>query len=401
MDFSIHENETEREYIWRVGKYVSEGKITWKELANIINEKWRDSEEEYRDESAYRKPFQSAKSYYEDVFSKMISNEYSDNIAEQKRELEIERQKLYATKTEYTRSIRQQSRFELFYENIAKELITIEPPRFKTRSYIHNNKCSVLTFCDIHAGAVFKNNTNNYSFNEITRRFEVLLSYMNDYVYKNDISRLKVIGIGDDIQGILRLTDLQINESSVVEATVFVAKTISHFLNELSSVCDIEYYHVPSSNHSQLRPIGTKASELANEDVAYIIGNYIKDVLSENSAITVVTNFGNDYIEVPIFNFNVLATHGHRIKNIENYVKNISFKNRKFYDTIIVAHFHSGKEIVVGEGKNNDVEVLICPSFIGTCPYADSLLLGAKASCKIFVFDEKYGHTDTYKIMLN
>lgn len=401
MDFSIHENETEREYIWRVGKYVSEGKITWKELANIINEKWRDSEEEYRDESAYRKPFQSAKSYYEDVFSKMISNEYSDNIAEQKRELEIERQKLYATKAEYTRSIRQQSRFELFYENIAKELITIEPPRFKTRSYIHNNKCSVLTFCDIHAGAVFKNNTNNYSFNEITRRFEVLLSYMNDYVYKNDISRLKVIGIGDDIQGILRLTDLQINESSVVEATVFVAKTISHFLNELSSVCDIEYYHVPSSNHSQLRPIGTKASELANEDVEYIIGNYIKDVLSENSAITVVTNFGNDYIEVPIFNFNVLATHGHRIKNIENYVKNISFKNRKFYDTIIVAHFHSGKEIVVGEGKNNDVEVLVCPSFIGTCPYADSLLLGAKASCKIFVFDEKYGHTDTYKIMLN
>ena len=78
-----------------------------------------------------------------------------------------------------------------------------------------------------------------------------------------------------------------------------------------------------------------------------------------------------------------------------------SFKNRKFYDTIIVAHFHSGKEIVVGEGKNNDVEVLVCPSFIGTCPYADSLLLGAKASCKIFVFDEKYGHTDTYKIMLN
>ena len=401
MDFSIHENETEREYIWRVGKYVSEGKITWKELANIINEKWRDSEEEYRDESAYRKPFQSAKSYYEDVFSKMISNEYSDNIAEQKRELEIERQKLYATKTEYTRSIRQQSRFELFYENIAKELITIEPPRFKTRSYIHNNKCSVLTFCDIHAGAVFKNNTNNYSFNEITRRFEVLLSYMNDYVQKNDISRLKVIGIGDDIQGILRLTDLQINESSVVEATVFVAKTISHFLNELSSVCDIEYYHVPSSNHSQLRPIGTKASELANEDVEYIIGNYIKDVLSENSAITVVTNFGNYYIEVPIFNFNVLVTHGHRIKNIENYVKNISFKNRKFYDTIIVAHFHSGKEIVVGEGKNNDVEVLVCPSFIGTCPYADSLLLGAKDSCKIFVFDEKYGHTDTYKIMLN
>ena len=107
MDFSIHENETERQYIWRVGKYVLEGKITWKELANIINEKWRNSEDEYRDENSYRKPYQSASSYYEDVFSKMIGNEYSDNIAEQKRELEKERQKLYATKIEYTRSIRQ------------------------------------------------------------------------------------------------------------------------------------------------------------------------------------------------------------------------------------------------------------------------------------------------------
>ena len=401
MDFSIHENETERQYIWRVGKYVLEGKITWKELANIINEKWRNSEDEYRDESSYRKPYQSASSYYEDVFSKMIGNEYSDNIAEQKRELEKERQKLYATKIEYTRSIRQQSRFELFYENVAKELKTIEPPKFIVGEIKSNNKCSVLTFCDIHAGAVFKNNTNSYSFSEITHRFQRLLDYTKNYICNNHVSDMKVIGLGDDITGILRLTDLQLNESSVVQATVFIAQTIASFLNELSAFCNIQYYHVPTSNHSQIRPLGTKASELANEDVEYIIGNYIKDVLVDNKNISVFTNFGHDYIEIPIFDFNVLATHGHRIKNIQDYVKDISFKNKKFYDTVFVAHFHSGKEIIVGEGKDNDIEILVCPSFIGTCPYADSLLVSAKAACKIFVFDEKYGHTETHKIILN
>ena len=56
---------------------------------------------------------------------------------------------------------------------------------------------------------------------------------------------------------------------------------------------------------------------------------------------------------------------------------------------------------LASEGKDNDIEILVCPSFIGTCPYADSLLVGAKAACKIFVFDEKYGHTETHKIILN
>ena len=73
--------------------------------------------------------------------------------------------------------------------------------------------------------------------------------------------------MGDDIQGILRLSDLQLNESSVVKATVFVAKTIARFLNDLSEYCFIDYYLCPTSNHSQTRPLGTKASEIASEDV--------------------------------------------------------------------------------------------------------------------------------------
>ena len=45
---------------------------------------------------------------------------YSKELEVQRRQLEKERQKLYATKTEYSRQVRQQSRFELFYENVAR-----------------------------------------------------------------------------------------------------------------------------------------------------------------------------------------------------------------------------------------------------------------------------------------
>lgn len=402
LSLEVRKNENERQYIWRLHKYVNDGKMTWSELADAVNSRWRSDAEGHFGESTYRKPVQQAEAYYEDVFSKMQGEEYARQIEEQKRELIKERQKLYATKTEYSRDIRQQSRFELFYDNVAKEITCLTPPEFRVRPYpLRERKCYVLSFCDIHAGACFSNDTNTYSFDEITRRFETLLSYTVDFVKRNNAYKIKVVGLGDNVQGILRISDLQLNESSVVQATVFVAKAISGFLNALSEYTEVEYYHVPTSNHTQTRPLGTSASVLAGEDVEYIIGNYIKDVLADNRAVSVFTNFGKEYIEIPVFGFNVLAAHGHKIKDIEGFVKDISFKNRKFYDTVLTAHFHAGREVVVGESGNNDVEVLVCPSFIGTCPYADSLMKGAKAACKIFVFDEKYGHTDTHKIILN
>ena len=87
MDLSRHENENERQYLWRVGKYVDEGKCSWKEITPTINKLWRENEEEYRDESAYRKPRASAKAYYEDVFSHMIDGEYLNEIKLQTKEL--------------------------------------------------------------------------------------------------------------------------------------------------------------------------------------------------------------------------------------------------------------------------------------------------------------------------
>lgn len=401
-DLKKLENETEEQYLWKIGQLVDSGKIeSWVSINDIINkELLGDDETIWRTESAWRKRYQSAKKFYDGCFSKMESNEYSDKLEEQRREIEKQRQKLYATKTEYTRQIRQQSRFELFYENIADEINTLNVPEFIGLDYSANYKEYIISIADIHAGANFITETNKYSFEEITKRFNKLLNYAINFVCEHQLSRIKVLCLGDDVQGILRLSDLQLNESSVVKATVFVAKTIANFLNELSKYCYIEYYHSPTSNHSQIRPLGTKASEIASEDVEYIICNYIKDVLVNNDRITVNTNFGYEYIEIPIFNFKTIAMHGHTIKNIDNALKDITYHKKTFYTTVFLAHYHAAKMGVVGEMSNTDCEVIVCPSFIGSCPYSDSLLKGAKPSCCIFGYDEVYGHTETYKIFL-
>lgn len=379
------------------GKYKN-----WKEITPFVNaELFGEDEDLYRDESAYRKGVKYARDYFEaGCFNSGSDDEYYNKLEEQRLELEKQRQKLYATKTEYTRQVRQQSRFELFYENVANEIQELSVPEFVGLDYSVNDKEYIISIADIHAGANFVTETNKYSFEEITNRFNKLLNYSINFVCEHQLSKIKVLCLGDDVQGILRLSDLQLNESSVVKATVFVAKTIASFLNELSKYCYIEYYHTPTSNYSQLRPLGTKASEIASEDVEYIICNYIKDVLVSNDRIIINTNFGYEYIEVPFFDFKTIAMHGHNIKNIDNVLKDLTYHKKTFYITAFLAHYHAAKMGVVGEMSDTDCEIIVCPSFIGSCPYSNSLLRGSKPSCCIFGYDEQYGHTETYKIFL-
>lgn len=401
MEYKKLSEENENQYILRICSMKEQNNWTWADIADILN----DTLGHNYGESAYRKKVQQFNKMLEDnqhIFVK--EDEYLKKIEEQKLSLEKERQKLYATKVEMQRMIRQNSRFELFYENIRNAIQTLQMPEIKYNTNIRfmNGKEYLLSIADIHCGANFDLPTNHYSIEECERRFNVLLNDVADYVQRNNIHKLNVVSLSDDIQGILRVSDLQVNETSIVEATVIVSRLIAKFLNELSAFCRIEYYHVPNANHTQIRPIGTKAGELATEDLEYVIGNYISDMLKSNDYVNVHTNFGNDYIEIPIFNYNIIALHGHTIKNYETALKDLSALHRKMYDFVIVGHMHNAKQISGNENDSYDTEVLMCPSFQGTDPFAfNKLGKSSKAACKMFIFDPVYGCTGTEKFILN
>ena len=271
-------------------------------------------------------------------------------------ELRRERIKLQTSNVERNRLDRSEARQELYYEYVGNIIQTLPLPDFQPiEDNIHHEINYLVGLADIHYGATYKSINNEYSPKEAKRRFEYL-----------------------------------------------TCRLIAYMLNELSAYVNISYYHTPSANHTQIRVLNAKASELADEDLEYLMGNYIKDLCANNERINVhLANEGDDFIEVYVPGNEIIAMHGHQIKNVENAVRDISILHKKFYDTILLGHYHSGKEIPSHEGILGDAEVLISPSFIGSDPYSDKLCKGSKACVKVYGFDKLFGHTETYKIILN
>lgn len=403
IDVKKKDSENEYEYIWRLCQAKDNGLLDmdWESLGELFNRELRDDDIEWTS-STYRKPYQNAKVYYENVFKNMIDDKkITSDIDEKTRLLIAEREKLNSTKAEYRKDIRHQSRFELFYENVKNEINCLPVPDLAFIPMEDENETEyLLTIADIHAGANFSSINNSYSLEICRLRFEKLLNETMKFVTNKNLTHLNIVEMGDSIQGILRISDVKLNETSIVEATVFVSKLISNFLNELSACCEINYYQVPSSNHSQIRPLGTKASELATEDIEYIIFNYITDSLKNNPRIHTYSNFGEEYLEITLNDYRIIAMHGHQIKNINNSLRDLSCLHKQFYDCVLLAHFHGGHEITAGEKFLYDTEILVCPSFVGSDPYSDTLTKGSKSACKIYGFTECKGHTETYKIVL-
>lgn len=314
-----------------------------------------------------------------------------------------ERIKLQTAVIERNRLDRSESRQEMYYEFVGNVITTLPLPDFKPLRHGTTKEINyVVGLADVHYGASFASINNEYSPEIAKKRFEYLTGCLIDLIEEKNLNTLTIVSLGDLIQGILRLSDLKINDSSIVKATVEVCRIIANMLNELSTYANIRYYHTPSANHSQLRVLGAKASELADEDLEYLMGNYIHDLCANNDRIIVkLAKDGENFIEVKVAGNEIIAMHGHQVKNIENAVKDLSVLHKKFYDCVLVGHLHNGKEVPSHEGILGDAEVLVCPSFVGSDPYSDSIYKGSKAAVKVFGFDKLFGHTETFKIILN
>ena len=406
MVFKKLENENESQYIYRIGQAKDNGLIndTWDNIAIKINTELGKPENEWKGESVYRKKYLNFKEARDNHVFDVPTNQQIDELKNTINEIREEKIKIQTLNIERNRYDREESRQALFYEYVGSQINSLPLPEFKPLYRLNeNNKVNYLVcIADIHYGASFVSRNNEYSPEIFKERLSFLATYLLEFINRKKIDTITIAELGDTIQGILRISDLKLNDSSVVKAVVEISRLLAEFLNELSKYVNIEYYHVGTSNHSQIRPLGTKANQFVDEDLEYVIGNYISDLLKNNFRVNVhLVNNGEHFIEIKGLGYKVIAAHGHQFNNLETAVRDMSMSLGEFVDYLVVGHYHNAKNVDIAEGCTYNMELLCCPSFVGSDPYADSLMKGSKAATVVYGFDEIYGHTETYKFILN
>lgn len=394
-------DETVDSYIYRLcrGKDTGLYDLTWQEVADILN---TELGYDYT-ESKYRKEYQAMQRGIDMMVNKKATlEEMAEEIKLLKMELEIERKKKQTETVFYNRILRENARQEMLYERVASAInkAELKVPNFKPLEPQKQDEEWLLGFSDIHAYKYFESITNKYNKEILEDRMNKLLGEVIHQIKHNNIRKLTILNGGDNLEGIIRNSQLQSLEIGLIDTVIEFQRWLLEWLNRLSEYVEIRYIHLISSNHSQIRPLGSKADQFPKEDLEKVIANYIHDMCKNNPRIEVVIP-ENNFVLFDMAGYNVIAHHGHRIKDVGKYIDKMSRKLRVFIDYGIFGHLHHEAIITHDEGTDNDCEIIKLPSIIGADIYADQILKGAKASAILLKFEKGKGRTQENKFILN
>ena len=279
MNFNKLDGENERQYLWRTSKAVDNGEMTWQEFADKVNEVWREDESEYRNESAYRKPIQMAKAYYEDVFSKMISTEYHDELSNTKRELERAKIQFRDERNAWQRQNYNSARVEQKLDYLEK-VITESNPTDLQISLRENNakKTAIITCSDWHIGECFDNEWGCYN-SEIAR--ERVSEYASKAIQRcilEGISNVIICGLGDLVSGSIHKSIAVTNRENVIEQIMLASEYMLGFVKAFVDKGFVVTFTNICGNHSR---VDKKDEAIKDERMDNLIGWFVSTHLKE------------------------------------------------------------------------------------------------------------------------
>lgn len=334
-------------------------------------------------------------------------DEFLDKLTLKKLELQKERVKLQAEKNEINKWIREQGRSELFYEKyldvLAKRTLPKAPEYIKP---IENSDFDwTLNFADIHYGKELKiygledEILAEYNSKIFENRMWDLLNQTISEIERENINHLNVFNLGDSIDGILRMSQLQSLQLGINDSLIGFADFIYLWLHELSKHVRIDYYSC-WGNHDEIRPLGSSKGEFANENVDRVITWHLQKMFeaTKNNNITIHRNKPMHYVEIA--GTNVLATHGQDERNLENSIKDYKNVYGKNVHILLTGHLHNTNTKTVGMDGLQNIEFYQHPSICGIDEYSVKLKKTAPAGATMMKIVRGLGRVKTFDLKL-
>lgn len=405
MDQSLRKlsDETQDQYFYRICKMKDSLGFTWPQIADIMNDELGCD----KGESAYRKDWAAFQRIFNANIDKLVGESACiDDIRAEMRNLQKERKKLQTEKLEYNRWLREEARDELIVEHICEAIKSLPPldiPNVLSANVvgrIHGEREGCLLIADPHYGVdlkitgLFGEVINEYSPEIFESRMWNLLTQVVDICKKEGFSSLNVYDLGDEIDGLLRVSQLFKLRYGVIESTVRYGRFITEWLNELSKHIHVKYQMVKDSNHCQLRMLNQPKNTFKDENMSYIIAEKLIDRLENNSNFEFIQN-PTGYIFDNLAGYNVLGIHG-ETKKLEQAIKDFSKTYGVTIDFLVGGHKHHQDSQNIGIQS----DVIGAPSIIGVDDYALSLHKTSDPGATLFVLEKNKGKVLEYNIKL-
>ena len=320
----------------------------WQEVADILNREFGGLN---YSESCYRKFYQRFSAMFEACKDKFqTQSDEADELREVKRELEKERKKLQTEKLEYNRWLRENAREEMIEEGIYGAIANLPPLDVpESREIPESNRGAVLCLADAHFNTEFEIKglfgevLNSYSPEIFYQRMWYLRDKVKEIVEREKLSELHIFGLGDDNDGVIRLTDNLFKlRWGMLDSTLIYADFMAQWLNEVSKFVNVKLYMVEDSNHNQLRICGAPKNAFKGENLSKVIMHTIKARLLNNPCVTVHEN-PTGYIYANIVGYNIMGIHG-EVRSLKTALDNLSKLYGLRLDYLVGGHRHHSEE---------------------------------------------------------
>jgi hypothetical protein len=322
----------------------------------------------------------------------------------QKQELEKEKIKVRTEKLILTQALREEARFELFIEHTIDAIKSVKLININTNIINFqnlSNKSGLVLFADPHYGkelsikGLYGETINEYSIEIFEKRMWKLLNKIVELSNKEGFNRISLLNLGDEIEGLLRVSQLMTLKMGVVDSAIAFSYFLASWLNELSKNEIIIDYYSTEGNHTDLRLLTGKKGDFPSENMSKVIQTLIAEILKDNPNVIIHKN-NTDKIFTNIQGYNVLGIHGEE-KNIMQAIRDFSFIYNTQIDYICTGHRHHANSINAGVNKG----CIGVGSVIGIDDFSMQLKRVSNPSATFVVFEKDCGKTTEYTINLN
>lgn len=383
MNLNKKADESELQYIWRLALAKDSGSLdmTWEELADVFNE---NLENNYGS-SAYRKKFQQAQHFYDDVFSKMDDTEYSQELMKQKRELERLKIQFRDERNAWNKQNYTDARVEQKLDYLEEELRDMGKIDFPEHEIVETkgDNDMLVILSDFHIGQCFDSAWGKYNSDIAFKRVEQLAEKVRKVQYKHKSENLYVAISGDLISGSIHKSIAITNREDVITQIKIASKIIINFCYNMSKYFKKVYVTNVAGNHSR---IDKKDDALHSERLDDLVGWVVNSSLQHIDNIIFIANrLDIGIAEMSIRGKQYVSVHGDYDKFSKGGVENLVMMIGYIPYAVLFGHMH-----VCSLDECNGVKMIRGGSLAGAGDqYTIEKRLSGKPAQMICVCDEK------------